>query len=140
MTELHSAWVRLDTLGITAALGVVAAVGFLRRADAREPIGDLTPIPVRMLIFEGTEPRELRVLTPALIGRAGSCHVQLQDGDVSRRHARFEAEEGVLYLRDLRSANGTFLNGEAFEGAIEIRVGDEIDCGATRLEILEIGA
>jgi len=139
VTELHAAWVRLDTLGITAALGAVAAIGFLRRADAREPIGDLTPIAVRMYVYEGTQRRELRVLTPALVGRAGSCHVQLQDGDVSRRHARLEAEEGVLYLRDLRSANGTFLNGETFEGAIELRVGDEIDCGATRLEIVEIG-
>ena len=135
MTELHDAWVRLDTLGITAALSLVAAVGFMRRPDAREPIGDLTPISVRLAIYEGSQRRELRVLTPALIGRAGNCHVQLQDGDVSRRHARLEAEEGVLYVRDLRSANGTFLNGEAFEGAIELRAGDEIDCGATRLEI-----
>ncbi|HUY11210.1 MAG TPA: FHA domain-containing protein [Candidatus Dormibacteraeota bacterium] len=139
MTELQEAWVRIDSLGITLVLGIAASAGFLRRAGARDPIGDLTPIPLRLIVYEGEQRREMRVLTPATIGRASTCHVQLADGDVSRRHARFEAEEGVLYVRDLESANGTFLNGEAFGGAIELRVGDEIDCGATRLEILEIG-
>jgi len=60
----------------------------------------------------------------------------LSDGEVSRRHARFEAEDGVLYVTDLRSSNGTFLNGEPVSDSVEIRRGDTIDVGNVRLTVL----
>jgi len=41
-----------------------------------------------------------------IIGRGG--HVTLYDDTVSRRHACLEVEDGVLFLRDLESRNGTY--------------------------------
>lgn len=41
-----------------------------------------------------------------IIGRAG--HITLYDDTVSRRHACLEVEDDALYLRDLKSRNGTY--------------------------------
>lgn len=41
-----------------------------------------------------------------IIGRAGD--IKLYDDTVSRRHACLEVEDGVLFLRDLESRNGTY--------------------------------
>ncbi|MCS7066585.1 MAG: FHA domain-containing protein, partial [Fimbriimonadales bacterium] len=47
-----------------------------------------------------------------LIGRDPSSDVLLNDGTVSRRHARIVIEGNTAYLEDLGSTNGTRLNGQ----------------------------
>ena len=47
-----------------------------------------------------------------LIGRDPSSDVLLNDGTVSRRHARIVIEDNAAYLEDLGSTNGTRLNGQ----------------------------
>ncbi len=43
----------------------------------------------------------------------------------------------VLYLTDLGSSNGTFLNGKRLKNeGIEVRPGDDIDVGNTRLTVV----
>jgi pSer/pThr/pTyr-binding forkhead associated (FHA) protein len=49
-----------------------------------------------------------------------------------------ESENGVPYVRDLESSNGTFLNGRLLDDVVEIRRGDEIDVGTTRLTVRAI--
>lgn len=64
-------------------------------------------------------PRKLR------IGRSSDCDLQLDDPGVSRHHAELERSQEELVLRDLGSANGTYVNGEQItERTIE--VGDQI--------------
>jgi pSer/pThr/pTyr-binding forkhead associated (FHA) protein len=48
--------------------------------------------------------------------------------------------DGVVYLEDLRSRNGTFLNGRRVTEAIEVREGDEIDVGTTRIVVTSVRA
>jgi pSer/pThr/pTyr-binding forkhead associated (FHA) protein len=62
----------------------------------------------------------------------------LRDPEVSRRHARLEAQNGVVFLEDLKSSNGTFLNGRRLTEPLEIRPGDEIDVGTTRLVVSSV--
>ena len=45
------------------------------------------------------------------IGRLGKNDVVLNDSQVSREHARIERRNGILYITDLNSTNGTILNG-----------------------------
>ena len=46
-----------------------------------------------------------------LVGRARSCHLQLDDRLISRRHAWLTTTEaGRWQIADLRTANGLFVN------------------------------
>ncbi len=47
---------------------------------------------------------------PLLIGRNEGCDVVLNHPQVSSMHARLERNNGILYLEDLRSSNGTYVN------------------------------
>lgn len=70
------------------------------------------------------------------IGRASreaTWEVRLTDRAVSRPHARIERREDGYMLFDLNSANGTQVNGVLLEGPVELRHGDVISLGETRL-------
>ncbi len=45
------------------------------------------------------------------IGRHESCHLRLQDDDVSRNHVEVAFESGRWWIRDLMSTNGTYVDG-----------------------------
>jgi len=47
---------------------------------------------------------------PSMVGRDPSCEVVVQDGSVSRRHARLELRKGEWWVVDQGSANGTYVN------------------------------
>ena len=47
------------------------------------------------------------------IGRHPDCDIIIDDASVSRQHARIDSDNGVYYIEDLNSRNGTFLNNES---------------------------
>ncbi len=61
-----------------------------------------------------------------VIGRHPTCHVVLDNAAVSRHHAQVLESHGLYFLEDLRSRNGTWLNGESLSSRAELRDGDEI--------------
>lgn len=73
---------------------------------------------------------------PQLIGRSSEA-LPLSDRTISRRHAELTPDSGKWYLRDLSSANGTFLNGRLLSQRVALRIGDEVGCGATLFRITE---
>jgi pSer/pThr/pTyr-binding forkhead associated (FHA) protein len=129
---------RIGSLEITAALALVAVLAARPRVRAAAEIGALTPMHVLLEIRERGAQRTLRLQPPFVLGRTPEAEVFLHDPEVSRRHARFEAQNGVLYIDDLQSSNGTFLNGRRVCEAIEIRAGDEIDAGTTRMIVIAV--
>ncbi|MDO5716033.1 MAG: FHA domain-containing protein [Tissierellia bacterium] len=64
-----------------------------------------------------------------LIGRDDKCDIVLKDRFVSKRHARIIKDQGIYFIEDLHSANGTFLNGEQIFEVIELKDKDLIDIG-----------
>jgi DNA-binding CsgD family transcriptional regulator len=50
-----------------------------------------------------------------IIGRAPECAIQLFDERVSRHHAKIWERGSVVFIRDLKSSNGTFVDGERVE-------------------------
>lgn len=65
-----------------------------------------------------------------IVGRYRECDIILPSENVSRRHARLLVEGGRLFVEDLNSANGVFVNGERIrertalaDGAF-VRLGD----------------
>ncbi len=57
------------------------------------------------------------------------------DRYVSRRHARLQIEKGSIRLTDLRSRNGTRLNGEPVVGKVPLPVGTPFVVGRTMLRV-----
>lgn len=54
------------------------------------------------------------------IGRSGDCNLVLPVCFVSRHHAIFYIEDGDIYIEDLSSVNGTFINGEKIPANVKI--------------------
>ena len=129
------AQMRVGSAEISAALLVVAAVSLRPRARRLSEIGVVAHIRLRLSAIEYGRSRSIDAVCPLVVGRSTDVGLVLADAEVSRRHARFETENGRVYVRDLSSHNGTFLNGRRLYEAIEVRVGDAIDLGATRLVI-----
>lgn len=129
---------RLGSLEITAALAIVGLVAARPRVRAAAEIGSLTPMQLGLEIRERGAHRSMRARPPLEIGRSETAGVALRDSEVSRRHARFATHDGIVYVEDLGSRNGTFLNGRRVTEAIEVREGDEIDVGTTRLVITSV--
>ncbi len=69
------------------------------------------------------------------IGRAEENRIVLEEDGVSRFHARLLYDNGSLWLRDLGSRNGVFLNDERLVGHKDLRVGDQIRIGNTVFEV-----
>jgi pSer/pThr/pTyr-binding forkhead associated (FHA) protein len=53
-----------------------------------------------------------------VIGRGSDCDLVLDEPEMSRRHAMIENTGDMIFLRDLGSANGTFVNGVQVRNAI----------------------
>ncbi len=73
--------------------------------------------------------------SPAVIGRDPAVSLQIEDEQASRRHAqvRFDEARKGYVLTDMKSANGTHLNGRAIHAESPLTDGDEIGIGTTRL-------
>ncbi|HLO41483.1 MAG TPA: ATP-binding protein [Phycisphaerales bacterium] len=67
---------------------------------------------------------------PQLIGRSSEA-LPIEDTTVSRRHAELTPDDGVWWIRDLQSQNGTYVNGVAITERTRLRPGDQIRTGAT---------
>lgn len=129
---------RIGSLEITAALALVALLASRPGVRATAEIGGLTPMDVGLNVLERGANRSFEGRPPFELGRGKATDVVLRDPEVSRRHVRFESHHGVVYVEDLKSSNGTFLNGRRVTDAIEIREGDEIDVGTTRVVVTRV--
>ena len=73
---------------------------------------------------------------PFTIGRDEDNDACLQDDLVSRKHAEIQLQKGRAVLRDLKSRNGTFVNGEAVSEKV-LRHGDAIKVGSSIFKCME---
>ncbi|HEY9702706.1 MAG TPA: FHA domain-containing protein, partial [Allocoleopsis sp.] len=67
------------------------------------------------------------------IGRKTSKNLFIEHPSVSRDHAQIEWEQNYFYITDLNSTNGTYVNGQRITQKYQLRTGDIIYIGATRL-------
>jgi hypothetical protein len=70
------------------------------------------------------------------VGRAAGCGVSLpEDTFISQLHARVFRRDGSLFVEDLGSTNGTFLNRKPVSVAVPLHKGDRLQVGKTVLEV-----
>ena len=80
--------------------------------------------------------RTVDVAAATVIGREDNVGIRL-DGDefASGQHARLEPRTDGIWVEDLRSTNGTFVNGERVT-AQRLQAGDVVRVGQTELELV----
>jgi EmrB/QacA subfamily drug resistance transporter len=71
----------------------------------------------------------------ATIGREPECDLQVLDSEVSRLHAKVTVRDGVATIDDLRSANGTYVDGARILARTTLAPGDRIQIGEATIEL-----
>lgn len=75
----------------------------------------------------------------SVVGREPGSEIYVNDGSVSRRHARIERRGAAYFVVDEGSANGTFLDGQRVADAL-LRPGQEVRFGAVPFRVEILGA
>lgn len=63
------------------------------------------------------------------IGRSNDNDIIIRDPFISKNHAKITKDEDELFLIDLESANGTYLNGDRVMDVVKLRNGDRLKLG-----------
>ncbi|HEX8790875.1 MAG TPA: ATPase, T2SS/T4P/T4SS family [Polyangiaceae bacterium] len=90
----------------------------------------------------GAERREAFDKNEINVGRVQGNDLMLPKGNVSKHHARLLFRDGRFIVTDLKSTNGTYVNGRKISQATIVREGDKIYIGdfVLRLETAQAGA
>jgi pSer/pThr/pTyr-binding forkhead associated (FHA) protein len=70
-----------------------------------------------------------------VIGRDPHCDIVVGGAHVSRRHAEFSIRNHVLWVKDLGSSNGSFVNGKRYE-EVALKNGDEVKFDAMIFKVV----
>ena len=102
-------------------------------AESRPGRGALS----QLIVTEGSLAGTRVALTgkPILIGRANDSTLVLTDDYASTRHARISENNGVWYLEDLGSTNGTYVGQSKVTGPLPLEAGVMIRIGKTAMEL-----
>jgi pSer/pThr/pTyr-binding forkhead associated (FHA) protein len=99
------------------------------------PAKRLTPLPMFVVTSEG--PLRGRALTvegdELVLGRRETSDLVLSDPHVSRSHAVVRRQSGAVWVEDLGSTGGTFVNGEQIQSAHAINHGDIVRFGTVEV-------
>ena len=72
-----------------------------------------------------------------LAGRLPECDVMIDDGLVSRMHARISVRDDSVVVEDLHSTNGVYVNGARITHSALLREGDRLLLGTTEISLFE---
>ena len=102
------------------------------------PVGSDRSVSLRLKVVDPPQ-RRGRVFElgeEVTVGRSPGCAVSLEDDTfVSSIHARVFQRNGELWLEDLGSTNGTWLNNDRVRGLERLQRGDRVKIGSTILEV-----
>jgi pSer/pThr/pTyr-binding forkhead associated (FHA) protein len=73
--------------------------------------------------------------TPYLIGRDGKCHLRPSSAIISNRHCALDVRGGKVYIVDLKSTNGTFVNKEKVQNNRQLVDGDWLQLGPLAFQV-----
>jgi hypothetical protein len=134
---LRAVWAELSPARATSGAAAGGAGSRKATRPARQPSSRSGP-PGHL---KAVEPADVRGRTWDIgdelsVGRAATCGIGLQgDTYVSQLHARLFKRDGQLFVEDLGSTNGTYLNRRKVDGAMVVRRGDRLQIGKTVLEV-----
>ena len=126
---VRAVWAEMSPRALARAAAAPAPARERRRRAAKGA--------ARLRVVEPPEHkgRAYELAEEVTVGRAAGCQITLDDTYVSQLHARVFERDGQLYVEDLGSTNGTYLNRKKVSGPIAFRRGDRIQVGKTVLEL-----
>ncbi|HEX2177924.1 MAG TPA: FHA domain-containing protein [Actinomycetota bacterium] len=106
------------------------------------PVGGVAPVPrpagrapEKMAVTApGSKPRMFDIGDELIIGRADKCHVVIGDSYASQIHARVFRRQDAVYIEDMGSTNGTYLNRKKVTAPVQVNRGDTARIGKTEME------
>jgi len=110
----------------TFIMDAPAAVSAPPAATDREPT---------LVILTGTRMGLVHTLSGTVtLGRSPECEITLDDDGVSRMHARIVMRQGQPEIEDLRSTNGTYVDGVRVSTSIRLQDGSRVRIGGMTLK------
>jgi len=102
-----------------------------RRAKRETRRATRKAAPIQLAVVEpaAQQGRTFPLGQEVTVGRAAGCQVTLDDTYASQIHARLFARDGQLFVEDLGSTNGTYLNEEILAGPQPLHAGDVVRIG-----------
>lgn len=100
---------------------------------AADMAGSLPPAHLLVSLDDKGPARRVDLDADVGIGRTRGNRIMLPIGGASKRHARIVGRRGNYLLVDLRSTNGTYVNGQKVDAPRELTDGDEITIGEAHL-------
>ncbi|RJE60182.1 FHA domain-containing protein [Acinetobacter sp. JS678] len=80
--------------------------------------------------------QEISVDRDMLVGRHQDADVLLQAAEISRRHAALLLKDQLLWVQDLNSSNGTFINDIRIEQEKQLHDGDIVQFASFKFSVL----
>lgn len=129
-------WVARSALKDLSGGGEAAAAGPVeppgpRRRGAAAPLPRPGTAPQLVVVAaKGHEPgASWDVARGAILGRSDGAEIRVEDGFASSSHARIFSRGDLMYVEDMGSTNGTYLNGRQIRSAERLKAADVIRIG-----------
>jgi len=108
------------------------------------PLGPSTPAPggrgrrlrLRIVEPESAAGQVIELPDEVTVGRAPGCGVRVDDAYTSSLHARLARRDGALWVEDLGSTNGTWVNAQRVTAPTKLGRGDLLQVGGTVFEVV----
>src|SRR5439155_5817167 len=91
-----------------------------------------------LAVVGGPDAGGLLALTPGryVVGRDEPSDLVVNDAEVSRAHLAVEVTGSSVLVEDLRSTNGTYLDGRPVTAPVPLLPGQLVEAGASRLQLV----
>jgi two-component system, NtrC family, response regulator GlrR len=104
------------------------------QADKRGELLQITRCQPRLDWSDASGAHSLQLQSSAVVGSSSAVDIVVADPTVSRLHAEFDPRADGLWVRDLSSRNGTFIQ-EVLVGSARAPEGSEVRVGSTRIRV-----
>jgi pSer/pThr/pTyr-binding forkhead associated (FHA) protein len=136
MRVLWAVWNEVRAPKLDAAMATASTKA--SRKEAKQGKGKRSVPPTRLVVAEPLARKGTAVTLGAelTVGRATGCQLSIPDDTfVSQLHARVYQSDGLTYVEDLGSTNGTYVNGRRITAPSPLRRGDSVQIGATTWDV-----
>ena len=92
-----------------------------------------------IILQEASSQKQHEINPPCVLGRGAGADLAFTDPTISQRHALILDIGGQLWIQDLESANGVYVNQRKIVEKTPIKAGDSIQLGQTRFLMMPVG-